>query len=96
MKSPLVSNKSLFNKTKMTIAMSVLLGSTGAYMLSSAPLMADSTTGVTGVPITVAGTLPELKTLIKQNRSAVVSISVSHNTINSNRQKQFREQLKRL
>jgi len=97
MKSRLTSNKSLFNKTKLTIAMSLLLGSTGAFMLSSTPLMADSTTGVTtGVPITVAGTLPELKTLIKQNRSAVVSISVSQNATDSIRQKQLKEQLKRL
>ncbi len=102
MKLPFTSNlsslnKSLFYKTKMTIAMSVLVGSTGIYMLSSSPLMADSTTGVkTNLPITVAGTLPELKTLIKQNRNAVVSISVSQNAKNSIRQKQFKEQLKRL
>ena len=60
-------NKKLLSKPKLTIAMSILLGSMGAYMASSSPLMADSTTGVTtGTPITVAGTLPELKTLIKQ------------------------------
>lgn len=91
------SKKTLFTRTKMTIAMSLLLGSTGAFMLSSAPLMADSTTGVkTGLPITVAGTLPELKTLIKQNRSAVVSISVVQNDVNQINQKRYRDQLKRL
>ena len=89
-------NKKLLSKPKLTIAMSILLGSMGAYMASSSPLMADSTTGVTtGTPITVAGNLPELKTLIKQNRDAVVSLNVVMNETNS-KPKISKEQLRRL
>lgn len=93
-----ILNNSFLTKTKLTIAMSILLGSAGMYMLSSSPLMADSTAGVkTGIPITVAGTLPELKTLIKQNRSAVVSISVSHiKPKNHLSQRYLKEQLGKL
>ncbi len=94
MKSQLNKSNSFFGKTRLTIAMSVLLGSMGAMMLSSSALHADSTTGVnTTLPVNVAGTLPELKTLIKQNRNAVVSINVS---INDNQKKLSQDQLKKL
>ncbi len=87
------SNKPI-NKPKLAFAMSLLVGSLSAYVLSSSPLMADSTTGVnTGIPITVAGTIPDLKNLIKQNRSAVVSVNVSVNPTKTGISK---EQLKRL
>lgn len=85
MNSLLNKNNAVFSKAKLTIIMSILLGSIGA-ILTSSMLHADSTAGVeNNHPIAIAGTLPELKTLIKKNRSAVVSISVTlkrakHNT----------------
>jgi len=69
------TNQNILKKHKLALTMSVLLGSMGMYMLSSAPSFADSTQIAT-TPVTIAGTLPKLTTMIKNNRSAVVSISV--------------------
>lgn len=79
-------SKKSFSKHKLAITMSVLLGSMGAYMLSSAPLLADST-AMPATSIKVAGALPELTTLIKHNRSAVVSINVKIDNGNSSKSK---------
>ncbi len=78
------SSNNLFRKHKLAIATSLLLGSMGTYMLSSAPLSAESNAIPTATaPVAIAGTLPELSTMIKQNRSAVVSIRVEHDRSNS-------------
>ena len=58
------------------MATSLLLGTMGATMLSSAPLFADTNAAEASTNTAVAGTLPELTKMIKANRSAVVSIDV--------------------
>ncbi len=65
----------LVKKHKLGITMGLLLGAMSTYALSSAPLFADSTAPTT-TSAAIGGTLPELTTMIKNNRSAVVSISV--------------------
>lgn len=72
------TNQHFLKKHKLAISMSLLLGSMGTYMLTSSPLFADSTTNapISNTPVTVVGTLPNLATMIKKNRSAVVNISV--------------------
>jgi len=67
-----VSSK-LFGKSKLAIATGLILGAMGATMLSSGPLFADSANVNTSVRI--AGSLPDLTTMIKANRSSVVGIS---------------------
>ena len=61
-------------KHKLAIATSLLLGSFGVSMISTAPLFAESLN--TSNTTAIAGTLPELTQMIKNNRNAVVSISV--------------------
>lgn len=75
----LTSGKILLKKHKLALTMSLLLGTMGTYMLSSSPLQADTNT----TSVAVATTLPNLTTLIKQNRSAVVSISVKSDRRNA-------------
>ena len=65
-----------FKKHKLALATSLLLGTMGATMLSSAPLFADVNAAQANTKTAVAGTLPELTKMIKANRSAVVSIDV--------------------
>lgn len=80
---------------RLLLSASLLIGLLGTYLLSSPPLLADSTTGVkNGLAITVAGTLPNLKSLIKQNRNTVVSISVSASS--SRRSSRLNEQFRKL
>ncbi len=62
-------------KHKFSLTMGLLATAMGVYMLSSAPLFAESPKAT--VPQTVVGGgLPELTTMIKNNRSSVVSITV--------------------
>ena len=63
----------LFTQSKLAIATGLIAGAMGATMLSSSPLFADSATVNTSARI--AGSLPDLTTMIKNNRSAVVGIS---------------------
>lgn len=63
----------LFTQSKLAIATGLIAGAMGATMLSSGPLFADSATVNTSASI--AGSLPDLTTMIKNNRSAVVGIS---------------------
>jgi len=64
---------SVFARSKLVIATSLIAGAMGATMLSSGPLFADSATANTAASI--AGSLPDLTTMIKNNRSAVVGIN---------------------
>ena len=65
----------LIRKNKFGITMGLLLGAMSTYALSTAPIFADTTKTI--VPeVAVGGGLPELATMIKNSRSAVVSISV--------------------
>ena len=70
------SKHSTFKKKTIALSVSMLLSAMGVYTLSSTPLFADSTAPISNTPITVAATLPNLATMIKKNRSAVVNISV--------------------
>ncbi len=63
----------LFTKSKLAIATGLIAGAMGATMLSSGPLFADSAS--TNTSARIAGSLPDLTTMIKNNRSAVVGIS---------------------
>ncbi len=64
---------SVFTRSKLVIATSLIAGAMGATMLSSGPLFADSTN--TNTSAAIAGSLPDLTKMIKNNRSAVVGIS---------------------
>lgn len=64
----------LVKKHKLGLTMGLLLGAMSTYALSSAPLFAESPK-VTATSSAVGGALPELRTMIKNNRSSVVSIS---------------------
>jgi len=68
--------RKLLTKSKLVIATSIVAGAMGATMLASSPLFADSATVNTTAKI--AGYLPDLTTMIKNNRGAVVGISAKH------------------
>ena len=68
-----VSN--ILTKSKLAIATGLIAGGMGATMLSSGPLFADSAT--TNTAASIAGSLPDLTKMIKNNRSAVVGISAN-------------------
>ena len=70
------SEVSLFAKSKLMIATGLVAGAMGATFFASGPLFADSATVNTSARI--AGSLPDLTTMIKNNRSAVVGISAKH------------------
>jgi len=72
-KSSTKAVNSVFTKSKLVIATSLIAGAMGATMLSSGPLFADSTN--TNTSAAIAGSLPDLTKMIKNNRSAVVGIS---------------------
>lgn len=66
-----------FKKKKLALATGVLLGTLGIGMATSTSLFADSTMNKTSnATAPIAGTLPDLRNMIKENRSAVVSIKV--------------------
>lgn len=69
----ITSKTSIFSKSKLLIATGLVASAMGATMFSSGPLFADSTTVNTSARI--AGSLPDLTTMIKNNRSSVVGIS---------------------
>ena len=73
MKFQTTKKQNLFSSSKLAIATGLIAGAMGATMLSSGPLLADSTTVNTAASI--AGSLPDLTKMIKNNRSAVVGIS---------------------
>lgn len=64
---------SVFARSKLVIATSLIAGAMGATMLSSGPLFADSAS--TNTAVSIAGSLPDLTTMIKNNRTSVVGIS---------------------
>lgn len=66
-------NLNLFSKSKLVLATGLISGALGATLFSSGPLMAESTTINTSASI--AGSLPDLTTMIKNNRGSVVGIS---------------------
>jgi len=76
MKSADKSSNSIFTRSKVAIATGLVAGAMGATFLASGPLFADSATVNTSARI--AGSLPDLTTMIKNNRSAVVGISAKH------------------
>ena len=63
-------------RTKVALATGLIAGAMGATMLASGPLFADSATVNTSAR--VAGSLPDLVTMIKNNRSSVVGINAKH------------------
>ena len=73
------TSQHFLKKHKLAISMSLLLASMGSYMLTASPSFAESasTAPISNTPVTVAGTLPSLATMIKKNRKAVVNISVT-------------------
>ena len=70
------SSSSIFTRTKLAIATGLIVGAMGGTMLASGPVIAESATVNTSAKI--AGSLPDLATMIKNNRSAVVGISAKH------------------
>ncbi|MEB8433157.1 Do family serine endopeptidase [Cocleimonas sp. KMM 6892] len=64
-------------KHKLSLMMGFIIGALSAYGLTTAPLFADTTsTNAVAPKVAVGGGLPELATMIKKSRSAVVSITV--------------------
>lgn len=77
MKTGTTFTQKIFQKKKLAIATGVLLGTLGTGMVASTSLFADSSVNTAPTNSTaIAGTLPDLRQMIKENRSAVVSIKV--------------------
>ena len=67
------STSNIFKQSKLVLATGLVAGAMGATLFASGPLLAESTSINTSASI--AGSLPDLTTMIKTNRSAVVGIS---------------------
>jgi len=76
MKSADKSSHNIFTRSKIALATGLIAGAMGATMMASGPLFADSATVNTSARI--AGSLPDLTTMIKNNRTSVVGISAKH------------------
>ena len=77
MKIDKLRTQNTFKKKKLSIATGVLLGTLTIGMATSSTLFADSTANKASTTSSaIAGTLPDLRQMIKANRSSVVSIKV--------------------
>ena len=73
MKLANTSKSTAITQSKLAIATGLIVGAMGTTMFTSSPLFAESAS--TNTSASIAGSLPDLTKMIKNNRSAVVGIS---------------------